>query len=327
MSCDLKNRLGSNPRIGCVLAGGGARGAYQVGVLESLSSAGVEFDFVAGTSIGALNGAIVAKEQDLSSAVVKLKKIWNLLGGKQLLKLDYRHLLTKAVSMGGFDLTLFQSQDSGLLDPTALEEEVREHVEPSDLKSSDRGLLVCTERLASPPHLGGILEKISEQPESDVLESYEPEEHQVKGIRHAIFGGAETVFFDLTSISEERIYEVLLASAALPVLFPSREILGSHYQDGGLANNIPVKSLPLDDCDLVIIINLSNQRVPREKIRDSIIIDLGPNSDLQKLPWELGRIQSLLNFSPDYIKELISKGREAGRRKLESVSSAAEYLG
>src|SRR5258708_23382873 len=47
-------------QVGLVLQGGGARGAYQVGVYQGLHEAGVEPDWVIGTSMGAVNGAIIA---------------------------------------------------------------------------------------------------------------------------------------------------------------------------------------------------------------------------------------------------------------------------
>ena len=43
-----------------VLQGGGALGAYQVGVVEALHEAGIEPDWVIGTSIGAINAALIA---------------------------------------------------------------------------------------------------------------------------------------------------------------------------------------------------------------------------------------------------------------------------
>ena len=49
-------------KIGLVLEGGGSKGAYQVGVLKALLENGYRFDAVTGTSIGALNGAILAQE-------------------------------------------------------------------------------------------------------------------------------------------------------------------------------------------------------------------------------------------------------------------------
>jgi NTE family protein len=47
-------------RVALVLQGGGALGAYQAGVYEALAEAGIQPDWIAGVSIGAINGAIIA---------------------------------------------------------------------------------------------------------------------------------------------------------------------------------------------------------------------------------------------------------------------------
>src|SRR5688572_22680233 len=49
-----------SPKRGLVLEGGGAKGAWQFGVIQALVKHGVNFSVVSGTSIGALNGAILA---------------------------------------------------------------------------------------------------------------------------------------------------------------------------------------------------------------------------------------------------------------------------
>jgi NTE family protein len=46
------------PKIGLVLGGGGAKGAAEIGVLKALEEEGLEFDFIAGTSIGSILGAL-----------------------------------------------------------------------------------------------------------------------------------------------------------------------------------------------------------------------------------------------------------------------------
>ncbi len=48
-------------KIGLVLAGGGSKGAYQIGAIKALKSLKIDFDVVTGTSIGALNGCMVAQ--------------------------------------------------------------------------------------------------------------------------------------------------------------------------------------------------------------------------------------------------------------------------
>ena len=58
-----------------VLGGGVGLGAYQVGAFETLASAGLQVSSIAGTSIGAINGAIIAGNEP-SSRLTKLKAFW-----------------------------------------------------------------------------------------------------------------------------------------------------------------------------------------------------------------------------------------------------------
>ena len=59
-----------------VLQGGGALGAYQVGVYEALHEAGIEPDWVIGTSIGAINAALIAGNAP-ENRVQRLRDFWS----------------------------------------------------------------------------------------------------------------------------------------------------------------------------------------------------------------------------------------------------------
>jgi len=63
-------------QIVLVLQGGGALGAYQAGVFEALHEAGVEPDWVIGTSIGAINAAIIAGNTH-GNRLARLKEFWS----------------------------------------------------------------------------------------------------------------------------------------------------------------------------------------------------------------------------------------------------------
>jgi len=63
-----------------VLGGGGVLGAVEVGMLRALLERGIQPDLVLGTSIGALNGALVAREPDLS-VIEKLTALWQSAAG------------------------------------------------------------------------------------------------------------------------------------------------------------------------------------------------------------------------------------------------------
>src|SRR5438034_8836288 len=62
-------------QIVLVLQGGGALGAYQVGVYQALHEAGIEPDWVIGTSIGAINAAIIAGNEP-QDRLTKLDEFW-----------------------------------------------------------------------------------------------------------------------------------------------------------------------------------------------------------------------------------------------------------
>lgn len=56
---DLKQHQPEDKKVALVLGGGGARGSYQIGIWKALRELGVELDIITGTSVGALNGAVV----------------------------------------------------------------------------------------------------------------------------------------------------------------------------------------------------------------------------------------------------------------------------
>src|SRR6202158_2705035 len=62
-------------RVALVLQGGGALGAYQGGVYEALAEAGLEPDWVAGISIGAINAALIAGDPP-KARVARLRSFW-----------------------------------------------------------------------------------------------------------------------------------------------------------------------------------------------------------------------------------------------------------
>src|SRR3954471_23339350 len=61
--------------IALVLQGGGALGAYQAGVMEGLADAGIEPDWVAGISIGAINAALIAGNAP-AQRIDRLREFW-----------------------------------------------------------------------------------------------------------------------------------------------------------------------------------------------------------------------------------------------------------
>ena len=68
-------------KYGLVLSGGGSKGAYESGCMKALQELGYHFDIVTGTSIGALNGLLIAQED-----YQKLYELWDTLSLEKVLK-------------------------------------------------------------------------------------------------------------------------------------------------------------------------------------------------------------------------------------------------
>src|SRR5690606_32257242 len=75
-------------KVGLVLSGGGARGAYEVGVIRYLADIGLEPDMYAGASIGALNGAVLVSAGSVRAGARKLESVWRELVRGQVLEVN-----------------------------------------------------------------------------------------------------------------------------------------------------------------------------------------------------------------------------------------------
>ena len=83
----MKLQLDKGRRYGIVLEGGGARGAYQIGAWKALKEAGIQIQGAAGTSVGALNGALICMD-DFETA----EKIWENIRYSQVMDVDDKRM-------------------------------------------------------------------------------------------------------------------------------------------------------------------------------------------------------------------------------------------
>ena len=63
-------------KLGLVLSGGGAKGAYHVGVIKALQELGIQIDMLSGASIGALNGAVLLSADSPKQGLLNLEQLW-----------------------------------------------------------------------------------------------------------------------------------------------------------------------------------------------------------------------------------------------------------
>src|SRR5579859_2877045 len=82
------SRTSGPSRLGLVLSGGGAKGAYEVGVVAYLADCGVRVHMLSGASIGSLNAAVVSVSPDLVAAARTLRGLWAAIAARSPLEVD-----------------------------------------------------------------------------------------------------------------------------------------------------------------------------------------------------------------------------------------------
>ena len=208
-------------RIGLVLQGGGALGAYQAGVYQALHEAGLEPDWVVGVSIGAINSAIIAGNKP-EHRVEKLERFWMDITASDPFTAwpegDAPRRLRNALSAA--NTTLFGQP--GFFRPTL-----------SHGWLAPRGSRAATSLYDSSP-LHGTLEKLVD---FDLINS--------RTLRFAVgavnVASANFAYFDNTEV--EIAPEHVMASGALPPALPMIRIGSHYYWDGGLVSNTPLQHL------------------------------------------------------------------------------------
>lgn len=200
-----------------VLQGGGALGAYQMGVYQAMSEAGIEPDWVIGTSIGALNGAIIAGNPP-GRRVERLRQFWTMMEYHSTLYPGMPREFDNALTMAQGIPAFFSLNPATWWNPNA-----RLGVENASFYRT-----------------GPLYKTLGMLVDFDYLNS--------EGTRFTV--GAVSArngrmrYFD--SKKETLSVDHVMASCAIPPAFPAVRIDGEPYWDGGIYSNTPIEAV-LDD--------------------------------------------------------------------------------
>ena len=215
-----------------VLQGGGALGAYQRGVYEALHDAGIEPDWFAGISIGAINGAILAGNAP-GERLDKLRAFWERISTPAL-----------PLPKEAFD---WQRQWLDTLPKSGMFSALADGIgAASSLLHGQSGFFVPR---VPPPYAtltagAAATSFYSTAPLRQTLESmidFDRLNHaSVRYVAGAVnVRTGNFVYFDNRKMRIR--VEHVMASGALPPAFAAVEIDGEHYWDGGLVSNTPLE--------------------------------------------------------------------------------------
>lgn len=185
---------------GLVLEGGGAKGAYHVGAFKALRELGIEIGGIAGTSIGAINGAMMVQgDYDL------LEKVWYSINSYELFDLDQKAIVDlKNLNLQEINFSYLLHQSKEILNNKGLDtSKIRAlfdtYVDEDKIRNSNIDFGIVTVDLT----------------DKKPLELY------------------------MENIPRGKLIDFLIASANLPA-FKIEEVDGKKYLDGGFYNNLPI---------------------------------------------------------------------------------------
>lgn len=229
---------------GLVLEGGGAKGAYQIGVWKALKEAGIQVKGVAGASVGALNGALICMD-DLEKA----EYIWENISYSKVMDIDdsimegVRNRDLKSVDMKLLTEEVKRVLHDRGFDITPLRELIAGTVDEERLRGSGRELYITT---------------------------YSVSDRQLLAV-------------SARDIQPGAVGDMLMASAYLPV-FKRERLGGRKYLDGGGWNNVPLDVLLDHGYKDIIVIRIYGLGFDSEKVtqipEDADVRHIAPRQSL-----------------------------------------------
>lgn len=209
-----------------VLSGGGAKGAYEIGAWKAFNEFNIEFDVLSGTSIGALNGLLMA-----TKTYEYAKEMWfsieeNLAESMytDMAKLSEADLDTINRVFKEPQLVNELVHIKGALNNSYLSKQIKIILEDSKIK---KDFYVCS-----------------------VIVDEEP----------------EPCYFNLKDKDHEFVTKAVISSASIPVISDAVEINGAYYFDGGILQNTPITPVLEHDCDLIIASLLKTKDLDHLKV-------------------------------------------------------------
>lgn len=226
---------------GLVLEGGGSKGSYEIGACKALEEMGIKISAVTGTSVGALNGVMVAQHD-----IDKAYDLWHNIHPSQIMKIDGKRLkqLTRLEIKPG-DLSYYLKMIGEIItergiDVTPLKELINQYVDEDRLRSSDIDFGMVT----------------------------------------VSFTDLKALELFVKDIPKGQVADYLFASANYP-LFRSAKIDEKIYLDGGIYDNLPVRMLVEQGYRSLIIIQVGGMgRKRKVNLENHNVINIEPRESL-----------------------------------------------
>ena len=241
-------------KTGLILTGGGARAAYQVGVLKAVSELldhprDNPFPIVCGTSAGAINAAALAiHADDFAGAVRHLVGVWEGFHCNQVYRSDWPGIMRSGRRWLSALMLINRANPISLLDNTPLGEMLARTMDFERIRANiDHGALYAVAVTASGYTSG---QSVTFYQGGSGLEDWE---------RTQRVGAATPLNADL-----------LLASSALPFIFPAVKVNREFFGDGSMRQIAPISPALHLGADRVLVIGTGRQSQEPARVRSNL---------------------------------------------------------
>ncbi len=289
---------GREETLGLTLSGGGARGLAHVGVLHIIDSLGIQIDYISGTSMGSIAGAMYAA--GYSAGEIE----------QFALAMNWEAMLSRKVDLSYIHPTWRESHKQYIIELPIEEKRIRLStgaVEGQQLWNTLNEIFFHVSHISDFSQL--------DIPFACVATNVE---------------NGEAVVMD-----GGNLVTAIRASMAIPSVFTVVEREGYKLIDGGVVNNFPVKVAKDMGADYVIGVNVSQGLRPAEELRTpiDIIYQMGSFSDARS--FTANREVTDLYIEPDLEKynaasfinaaEIIEQGKRAARAVMEELAELSSF--
>ncbi|WP_288621964.1 patatin-like phospholipase family protein [uncultured Brachyspira sp.] len=273
-------------KLGIVLDGGRGRGAYQIGVWKYLKESKLynSISAISGTSVGGLNSCLFALDEYNLAETIWTQKIQDKILS---IDIDIKEICSKIALQ--FGIQNFVPGASIISFFTML---------------STRGYFSRK----------GLIEIIDEYINLNELSKMEFPIYATC-VELPLF---ETRYFKLNGYDTETIKKILLATSAIPIIFPKEEIEGKYYYDGGIKDNSPITPLYEEGCTDIIVIHLKADEILKDRREGVNIYEICPQEDLGNF------FKGTLDFSTEGAYRRIEQGYRDAKEILSPVVDIAK---
>ena len=284
--------------LALALSSGGARGAYQAGAMRFFAEQGIRFNLIAGTSIGALNGAFYTQGDGSAAHMEELTEFWRMLSDVKILQVSEDATVAALRLLSSANMTTLSATASRLalggfsiLDPEPIARLLDAVLDYERICSSPVTLTVATL-----PEIVPLFDIITGQ------------------WRKAFYHTAQ-------ELGPETFRQVLLASIAVPLAYPSQHVENKKFSDAGLAVPLPAEKLRQDGIRLIFSIFTSDNIIQnRADFPDHTVFQVRPSTQINT------GFFSMFDFSRQTIDYLLDLGYRDAESDFNEAARVAQQI-